>query len=228
MIERKFDIEKFLPHVFLFSELEEGEISKVAQTCTLHRYKKGTLLFAQESAAEAFYVIINGKLSIYRVSPSGDERVIHIHDDGDVVAEAAIFDQVKYPANCKTLKDSFVVKIPRQEFIDILFENPETSLKIMAAYSRRLRELVTMIEYLSLDDVKLRILRYFQKHMKMEDGVPTIRLKISKKELSHLLGTVPETLSRNLGKLKKEGIISEAASSFIISNPKGFSRLLQS
>ena len=69
---------------------------------------------------------------------------------------------------------------------------------MMASYSKRLKEFVTMVEYLSLENVEKRLLRYLNKHKTMENKQYVVRMNLNKKELSFLLGTIPETLSRNL------------------------------
>lgn len=225
-MKRQFDIKSYLPSIFLFSSLNDSELSEIAKTCSVIRPKKNTQIFSQEDAADAFYVVILGKISIFRLTKTGEEQVIHIHSDGDVVAEAAIFDKVKYPASCKTIKESMLLKIPREGIVDLIINNPETALKIMAAYSRRLREFVGKVEYLSIVDVKQRLARFFDTHKKNLDGKIIIELGITKKELAQLIGTIPETLSRNLKKLKDDQIISEANGVFEVLSIKKLKSLI--
>ena len=216
MSTREFNIKEYLPHIFLFNSLNEEDILAIAQVCSVIRPKKNTLIFNQDTPADYFYVVVIGKISIFRVNKHGEEQVIHIHTDNEVVAEAAIFDRLKYPASCKTIKDSTLVKIPRLALINLIMTRPETSLKIMSAYSMRLREFVSKVEYLSIVDVKQRILRYFLKNKTLVQGKFIVELHMTKKEFAQILGTVPETLSRNLGKLKKDKIIKETPNHFEI------------
>ena len=216
MRTREFNIKEYLPHVFLFNSLSEEDISAIAQVCSVIRPKKNTLIFNQDTPAEYFYVVVIGKISIFRVNKHGEEHVIHIHTDNEVVAEAAIFDCLKYPASCKTLKDSTLVKIPRSALINLIMTRPETSLKIMSSYAMRLREFVSKVEYLAIVDVKQRILRYFFKNKTLVQGKLIVELNMTKKEFAQILGTVPETLSRNLGKLKRDKIIKETQNHFEI------------
>ncbi|OFZ47750.1 MAG: hypothetical protein A2381_07090 [Bdellovibrionales bacterium RIFOXYB1_FULL_37_110] len=216
MTAREFNIKEYLPHVFLFNSLNAEDILAIAQVCALIRPKKNTLIFNQDTPADYFYVVVIGKISIFRVNKHGQEQVIHIHTDNEVVAEAAIFDRLKYPASCKTIKDSTLVKIPRSALINLIMTRPETALKMMSAYSMRLREFVSKVEYLTIVDVKQRILRYFFKNKMLVQGKFVVELNMTKKELAQILGTVPETLSRNLGKLKKDKLIKENQNHFEI------------
>ena len=78
----------------------------------------------------------------------------------------------------------------------------------MASYSRRLRQLTSLIEELSLYDTKLRLAKHLLKHAKTVDNRLVCSLDISKKELASLLGTIPETLSRTLQYWQKKGFIT--------------------
>lgn len=213
----KLDIPKFLSTIFLFENLSLAEIKKIAEQVSIHYLKRQQVLFNEGQIADAFYIIVYGRLSITKVSKNGIERPLHYHRDREVVAEAAMFDLGKYPANCVSLQESMVIRIARDKFIGMLKEYPEMAIKMLAAYSKRLRGFVHMIEYLTLDGVKERLLKYILKHWVIEDNKEVERcianVKLSKKELALILGTVPETLSRMLASLKKEGVLKELSSS---------------
>jgi len=206
---RTFNIAEYLKHVFLFENLSSDTIAAIANKASVKRLKKKNILFNQGESADAFYIIVTGKVSVTRLSNQGYEQVLHIHGDGDIVAEGAIFDKIKYPASCHILSDSLVVKIPKLAFTNLLEKNPKVSLKILSAYSKRLREFVSMVEYLSLDSVEQRIIKYLNRHKVEHNGEHTVSMTISKKDLAYLLGTIPVTLSRNLKSLKEKGIIEE-------------------
>jgi CRP/FNR family transcriptional regulator len=97
-----------------------------------------------------------------------------------------------------------------------LKRHPELSLKMMSAYSKRLRQFVSKIEELSMRDIRSRLAGYLLTNSKAEKGVTVCRLKYSKKELAALLGTIPETLSRALSFLKHQGLITEKDKSIVI------------
>jgi CRP/FNR family transcriptional regulator len=90
---------------------------------------------------------------------------------------------------------------------------------MMSGYSKRLRQFVAKIEELSLKDIKSRLAGYLLKNSKIENGNTVCRLKYSKKELSSLLGTIPETLSRSFAFLKQRGLIVEKNNLIIIPDP---------
>lgn len=218
---------KFLSNIFLFSSFSEEELNLLESFSSWKKVSKGEQIFSEGLDASAFYIVVSGIVKIYKLSPDGKEHTLHIHGPGDLVAEAAIFDSMVYPASCMALEDSTLVRIPREGFFNLIKKYPELALKMMSSYSKRLRQFVSKIEELSLKDIKSRLAGYLLENSAVENSKTVCRLTYSKKELSSLLGTIPETLSRSFAFLKQQGLIVEKDNLFIIPDPEKL-RLLAS
>lgn len=213
------DIRKFLSSVFLFNSFTKKEIDLLEASASFKKVHKGEQIFSEGIDATAFFIVVSGKVKIYKVSLDGKEQILHIHGPMDLVAEAAIFDSMLYPASCMALEDTTLVRISREGFLELIKRHPEITLKMMSGYSRRLRQFVSMIEELSLKDIKSRLASYLIENSIVENGITVCHLKYSKKELSALLGTIPETLSRALAFLKQRNLIIEKGNRIIIPDP---------
>ena len=210
------DIRNFLSNTFLFQSFTQKEMGLLDAAASLREFHKGGQIFSEGIDARAFFIVVSGKVKIYKLSPDGKEHTLHIHGPGDLVAEAAIFDAMVYPASCTALEKLTLVRISRDGILGLIRKHPELALKMMSGYSRRLRQFVAKIEELSLKDIKARLAGYLLAHSTIENGETVFRLKYSKKELSSLLGTIPETLSRALSFLKQKRLITEADNKIII------------
>ncbi|MFC1477274.1 Crp/Fnr family transcriptional regulator [candidate division KSB1 bacterium] len=209
-------LRKYIADIFLFSSLSEKQRQKVADFCVIEKVRKGSHLFYDEDDAAAFYYIISGKVKVYKLSAQGGEQILEIREDGSLVAEAAIFDLGTYPAHCQTLVDTEFVRIPRNEFIELIEHQPDIALGIMHSYSQRLRYFVSLVEKLSLQDIKSRLAQYLFDHAREVKGETVFTFDLSKKELASLLGTIPETLSRAFRALKDEGLVHETKDNIVI------------
>jgi len=214
------DIRKFLLRIFLFDSFTEKELSLLEPSLSLKKVQKGEQIFSEGMDASAFFIVVSGKVKVYKVSPDGKEYTLHIHGPGDLVAEAAIFDSMLYPASCISIENSTLIRVSRGGFISLIKTHPELSLKMMSGYSKRLRQFVAKIEELSLKDIKARLAGYLLENSTVENRVTVCHLLYSKKELSSLLGTIPETLSRALAFLKQKGLIVEKDNLIIIPDPE--------
>ncbi|MFC1724868.1 Crp/Fnr family transcriptional regulator [candidate division KSB1 bacterium] len=210
------DLNSFLSKIFLFDSMSSEQISMVANFCSIKKIVKNEHLFTEDQKATAFFAITSGRVKIYKLSPEGLEHILEIHEGGEIIAEAAIFDLETYPAYCQALEDTELVRIPKDEFIKLISHFPEISIKIMNSYSKRLRRFVSIVEELSLSNIKSRLVKYIIKNSTSVGGKRICKLNISKKELAAVLGTIPETLSRTLKHLKKEQLIDEKDNKIII------------
>jgi CRP-like cAMP-binding protein len=190
----------------LFAGVTEEDLDKLVEVCRSRQYGKGELLFSFGEEAQGFFVVAAGKVKIYRLSPDGKERILHIVHPGGTFAEAAIFGDGLYPAFAEPLENSTLLFFPRDEFLDLLHRHSQIAINMIGGLSRFLRQFATQIEELTFKDVPARLARFL---LELNGhGEDTIVLPISKTQLASRLGTVSETLSRTFRKLSDEGLIS--------------------
>jgi CRP/FNR family transcriptional regulator len=208
-------INSFLKNIFLFSELTETELNNVASVSALKRVRKGQHVFEEGDTATSFYAVAHGAVKVFKINEEGTENILHVQNDGDLIAEAVLFGIKRYPANCAAIKDSTIISIPKEGFVDLILRNPKLSIKFMSAYSRRLKGFVDKIEALS-NSVEQRLSVYLIEHSVRSKGRQVCELDISKKDLASLLGTSPETISRTLNRLEKQDKIAIESNKRII------------
>ena len=166
---------------------------------------KGSLLFSEGEPARGFYVLLEGKVKLYKLSGEGKEKILHIVMADSTFAEAAMFGDGSYPAFAETLKKSELIFFPRKEFLALIQRDSRMAINIIAGLSKFLRYFTTQIEELTFRDVPSRLARYL---LELPQNKKAVELPITKSELASRIGTVSETLSRTLRKLSDEEIIS--------------------
>lgn len=210
------DTKEALGRIFLFERLDDTQRRLVADCVSVCAPEKGEHLYLEGDRALAFYAVLEGQFKVYRLTPGGEEFIVHIQQEGDVIAEAAMFDVKTYPASCMAMSDGTVLRIDSRRFIALLLAEPALSLRILHAYSRRLRAFVSALEDLSRRDVKARLANYLLRNAEDSSGMPFCPVPFSKKELATLLGTIPETLSRTLRDFKSRGLVEERRGGFLL------------
>lgn len=196
----------------LFSGLDEDGLAQVKGITTLHSFKKGALLFSQGDGASGFYLVVKGKIKIFRLSPQGQEYILRIVGPGETLAEAAVFSGKTYPASAEALEDSQLYYLNKSEFLSLIQKSPQLALNMMTGLSLLLRQLTQQVEDLSLKEVSARLARFLLLEAQEISPIPTdglkIPLKMKKGLLASRLGTIGETLSRTLAKMKQKEIIN--------------------
>jgi CRP/FNR family transcriptional regulator len=184
----------------------DDELARFTDLISPRKVRRGQLLFLEGDRADGFYLLLSGKVRLYKASPDGREQTLHVIGPGQSFADAAVFGDQKFPANCSVLEDSLVALVPRVEFMEMLAESPVMSLKIISSLSAFLREFNQIIENPSLKEVSARLATYLI-NLYHQAGQETFNLPTTKGELARRLGTVNETLSRNLRRLRHDGLI---------------------
>src|SRR4030067_1490978 len=195
----------------LFAGLGEDDLKKVRAISALRQIGKKGVLFSDGEEAKGFYVILSGKVKLYKISSEGKEQILHVVSDPDAFAEAALFVEGSYPAFAEALTDSRVLFIPKRDFIQLIEKNPRLSINMIVSLSHYLRRFASLIEELSLKEVSSRIAKYLidlsLKSAKEGKSPKEVELDLSKTQLASKLGTISETLSRTLAKMKNRKII---------------------
>lgn len=196
----------------LFSGLDEMGLGQIIGITTLRSIKKRTLLFSQGESAVGFYLVVKGKIKIFRLSSQGQEYVLRIVGPGETIAEAAVFSGKTYPASAEALEDSQLYYLNKSEFLSLIQGSPQLALNMMTGLSLLLRQLAQQVEDLSLKEVSARLARFLLLEAQEISPITTdelkIPLKMKKNLLAARLGTIGETLSRTLAKMKQKEILT--------------------
>ncbi|MFA7383829.1 MAG: Crp/Fnr family transcriptional regulator [Desulfurivibrionaceae bacterium] len=215
----------FLKQVSLFGALTPGQYDELAMIITLQDYDRGQIIFAEGDEGTGFYVVMEGLVKIYKLSLEGKEQILHIFGPGEPFAEAAVFMGSTFPANAMALEKSRTIFLPRRAFIELIKANPALAMNMLATLSLRLKKFAHLIEDLSLKEVPGRVAAHLLYLSTQQGDRDTVKLNIGKAQLASLLGTIPETLSRILSKLAKQGLISSEGAQITILDRDGLEDL---
>jgi CRP/FNR family transcriptional regulator len=190
-----------------FKGLPEDQLMKIQDIAVNRYYNKGEIIFSDGDEGNGFFVVVNGLVKIFKMSPEGKEQTLHIYGHGEPFGQVAVYAGRTYPANAQAIISSRVLFFPRSAFVDLISANPSLALNMLAVLSKRLREFTVQVENLSLKEVPSRLAAYLI-YLADEQGTENmVALSISKAQLSSLLGTIPETLSRIFSRMTEQGLI---------------------
>jgi CRP/FNR family transcriptional regulator len=206
----------------LFSGLDDEGLLRIKEIAGHREIKKGECLFSQGEEAKGFYLVLQGRIKIYRLSSQGKEYILRIVGPGETLAEAAVFSGKTYPASADCLDDSRLYYLKKCDFVHLIRQDPQLALNMISGLSLLLRNLAQQVEDLSLHEVSSRLARYLldqadKKNFHLIDGVQ-IPLEVKKNLLASRLGTIGETLSRTLAKMKQRGLLEIKKDAVIIQN----------
>lgn len=207
MEEKTMKLTALIANIPLFRGLARKQHEDLAMILMEQVFKRGHSIFFDGDEANGFYVVVSGRVKIFKLSPEGKEQILHIFGPGEPFGEVAVFTGKRFPANAEALEETRVFFIPRTAFVDLIRQDPSLALNMLAELSMRLRRFTLLIENLSLKEVPGRLAAYLLYLSEGKKGTNEVVLDISKNQLASLLGTIPETLSRILARMTREGFI---------------------
>ena len=192
----------------LFEGLPEESLKDLADIVVSTIFIKGQIIFSEGDEGNGLYVVISGRVKIFKVSSEGKEQILHIFGLGEPFGEVPVFAGENFPAHAEALEESNIFFFPRGAFVGLIGRNPSLALNMLAVLSRRLRKFTVLIDDLSLKEVPGRLAAHLLYLSERKEGANDLVLDMSKGQLASLLGTIPETLSRILARMSREKLIS--------------------
>ncbi len=211
----------------LFAGLPQNQIDDIKQIAVEKKFRRGETIFSEGDEGDGFYIVAEGRVKIYKVSPEGKEHILHIFGQGEPFGEVPVFTGKKFPASAEAIAAASLIFFPRTAFVDLISRNPSLALNMLGVLSKRLRQFTVQIENLSLKEVPGRLAAYLILLAGEQQNMGTVQLNISKGQLASLLGTIPETLSRILGKMTEHGLITVSGRSIHVLDMHGLEDLAE-
>ncbi len=190
-----------ITNIPIFHGLDEDQFTELISIAERKKYKRGKIIFSEGDVGNGLYVVETGKIKIFKLSFEGKEHIFHIYGPGKIFGEVPVFTGKNFPAFAEAVAPSSLIFFPKKEIALLISENPSLAFNMMASLSARLREFTVMVENLALKDVPARMASYLLVLCKEQNNTDNITLPVTKNQISGLLGTTPETISRVFAKM---------------------------
>lgn len=215
-------------HITLFEALDDSQLQTVISTTRKFTLPAKSILFEKDTKAEYFYLVHSGQVKLFCLSADGDEKVIEILYPSQTFAEAIMFMPKQiYPVSAEAIKDSVVYCFDMKVFRSMLEDSQETCFRLLAIMGRNLHSRVNEINNLTLHNATYRLVVYLLDQL--PEGaleLSSIHLSANKSIIASRLSIQPETFSRILLRMSKQGLIDVQGNDITLLDVKGLRQLL--
>jgi CRP-like cAMP-binding protein len=202
----------------LFKGLDQRTLEKIAEHTEIKPFKKGEHLFYQNDVAHAFYTIVDGWISVYRVAAEGEHIIMNVFRDGESFAGPAALSLGHYPASAKAESNCTVLETNVTSIKSVLEDSPEMSLNIINNMSTRLFGMVNEMEQLQTRNAPLRLAEFILELCPEDCDMAILALPFSKHCLAARLKLKPESLSRAFTSLRQQGVTTDRGTKITVEN----------
>ena len=186
---------------------QQRDVATLARPTPVRRDER---LYGAGEQVSQLLVVHSGRVKISRVDAAGHEQIVRVLGPGDFVGEAAFLDGARPDHHAVALEDGSLCVFRHADLGPLVRRHPSIALTMLRTLSRRLEETETRLASVISGDVSSRLADYLMSlPTRRVDGVPEVVLPLAKKDVASVLGTTPESLSRQLRRLGDSGVIAQ-------------------
>jgi CRP-like cAMP-binding protein len=197
-------------------------LNEIQPYATKRSFKKRSILLYQGEAPRMAYMIVDGIIKVYSINSAGEEQIVTFHTTNDIFPTPWIFSKASTTLYYyETLTDCTILTLPRETLSEKLYNHPELMRAAMDYFVTNYTGMmmrVTALEQARAHEKIMFTLYYLlfrYGHMR-RPGKYTIDLELTHSILASLVGLTRETTTTELGKLKREKIVSYTAHSYVV------------
>ncbi|KAB2915982.1 MAG: Crp/Fnr family transcriptional regulator [Bacteroidetes bacterium] len=186
-------------------ELEELNAYKVSKIV-----KKSRIIFNEGEKAGGLYCVHEGRAKVYRTDIDGQEQIVRLAKEGDILGYRSLLGNEYYQATAQTLQECTICFIPKGHLYAMLERNVMLPLKIMEKLShdigfaeKRGFDFITKTSHERLAEGLILLMKSFGT---TKDGY--INIVLTREDLGKLMGMATETVIRALKDWESQKIIS--------------------
>ena len=206
-LDRDSSMLDYLREISPYNDLSDAELEAFAGIATRRNYKKNMVLIQQGDDTDSLYILLEGEMRVYIEDDQGRELTVKILKPGDSFGELALLGDFPRIANVMALTDCVVSVVSKAGFLAILEEHPQISLALIKSLAHMVRETTEELSCIALLDVYGRLTHVLEKYTVERDGQKQVP-KFTHKEISNMIGSSREMVSKIMKELEKGEYIS--------------------
>lgn len=211
-----------------FAQLTRSDIRHILDQASAERFAPGACIFEEGAAAERFYLLLDGYISVARVTPEGEQVIVLHIPSGHLFGIAAALGHKAYPATSFAANECYCLHWPMKLLEGFLQTYPGFSAGLYSAVGQRLNDVNTRLVEIATQQVEQRIanalLRMISQAGRVVDGGVEIDFPITRQQISEMTGSTLHTVSRMLSAWEREGIIKSARKKITVTDKEQLTR----
>ncbi|MFC4621383.1 Crp/Fnr family transcriptional regulator [Comamonas nitrativorans] len=191
----------------IFSKADPAMLAGLVQYAQPVRLSAQQHLFIAGDEALHFYWIETGGITLYSPSLTGEEKTFRLLGAGALVAETMMYAQpCCYPLSAYANTDSQLYRMPREPLLAFTRQSAEFAFSLVEILASRITQAIHRIDLLTINNSLQRLVSYLL-DMHAQQGTAWLQLPASSQVIARQLNITPETFSRHLSQLKRQGLV---------------------
>lgn len=172
--------------------------------------EKKFTLYSEGRRPKFLYYLRKGKIKAFRINEDGKEYITNFYAAGDYIGYLPILEESNYEDTAVVLEDAEVVMIPREDFVNAIYNDIAITTKFVRLIAQNVQEKEERLLSLAYSTLRKRVAKALVDiHAKFngEKAAAGVSLDISREDIAQYIGTATESLIRTLSDFKAEKLI---------------------
>jgi CRP/FNR family transcriptional regulator, cyclic AMP receptor protein len=201
----------------LFRELGSEVQSRIAAYATTRNIRRGTAIFSKGDIGSCLFAVCSGTVEVSVLSAEGKNAIVNLINEGEVFGEIALLDGGPRTADAVAFTDCVLMVIERRDFLPLLRERPEITLKLLEVLCARIRRTTEQVEELMFLNVESRLAKTLCRLAESKDS--SQRISITQRELGEIVGVSREETNKQLQIWSESGIVRLERGGIVLLQP---------
>lgn len=204
--------------ISLFYGFTKEELNKIFYSFKydIQQYNREQIIHIQNERCNSMDIILKGKVAIQKIDEDGNILTIYVFSAGDIIGANLLFSKKNnYPMTVIANSNTVVLHMYRELILNLCQNNTDFMAKLMTAISDKVLILTDKINSISLKTIREGLIDFLKYEYHIQKS-PVIKLNMTKKELAERLGIQRSSLSRELNKMRKDGLVEYDARTITI------------
>jgi CRP-like cAMP-binding protein len=207
----------------LFQGSSDEGLDRAVGLARRDKRSRGETLFEQGDAAEAFHLVLAGRLKVSQTTADGQQVIIRYLGPREIAGCVAVCGGVPYPATATAVEDTWLLTWSRPRIAELAARHPEIALNAMRIMGGRTVELQERLKEMQTERVERRIAHALgrlvvQAGRRTAEGIE-IDFPITRQDLAEMTGTTLHTVSRTFSEWEAVGIVASRRQKVVILRP---------
>ena len=193
----------------IFGTLTKDEQQELLFEKSCRIYKKGEIIYHENSKASGFYCINKGIVKLYKTGIEGKEQIILFAKKGDIIGYRSVLSNEYSCTTAKVIDDAVICFVPARFLKDLVKQNNKFTIEIMQIACKELGKANAYITDIAQKTVKERLAEVLY-NLNQEFGTDNegfLNISLTREDIANIVGTATESVIRLISELKKEKII---------------------
>lgn len=215
-----------LSELVVFQDLSPREMEELNRITTMSTVTRGRVFYRPEEPGEVLFILKEGRVQLYRISPEGKKLVITTLGPHTLFGEMALLGTKMHNTFAEAIDDCLICVMSRTDLERLILDKPQVALRILDITGKRLREAEERLENMAFKGIPARLASLLLRVAGEQES--DIITGLTHQDLAESVGTYRETATQVLNDLKAQGLIDIGRKRIVILDKERLAEVAES